>query len=539
MEHKRFDNLWQYVEHWAEIDPDLASIRFENRSYTWGEFNRLTDNFAASLLELGVKKGDIIATMLPSSPEYMFSLIAADKIGAIVCALDVKYRTADLKKFISHLKPRVLISLSQQEDYNIVETLLNVEKELNTAGSIQYLTVGDSKIGLPFSKQLEKNPFNTANLEKAKMDQDREDSMLIVFTGGTTGVPKAALLSKHNVEGMARIETDFLIRNIENHDPSTRLKTIVSLPPSHVGGTVEMMGTGIVGGMEMFVQDTWSPNRVMETVQEEKIQWIGGVPTMFAIMLVTPELEQYDLSSLKLAILSGEKTELELLQAIHDHICPNLIIGYGSTESGSEVTFTEPGEDFSRIADGFVGYPLPGLDIKIVGDDEMERPCGEKGEVLVKGDFTIRSYFNMPEEDKAGFTPSGYCKTGDLGYLTPEGGLFIKGRKKHIIRVGSYTVMPTEIEEVVSRDPSIGMCAAIGAPDKILGEVVWLVVSPVPGADVDSDALISLCEEQLAKFKVPKRIIVKNDLPLTRIGKVHRVELQNEILEQEKENMHE
>ncbi len=532
MKQQNLDFLWQYVDHWAWVDPHLPAIRFEDRTISWGEFQSRTDNLARSFLNLGVKKGDIIATMLPSSPEYIFALIAADKIGAIICALDVKYKTADLKKFIAHLNPKLLIALCQQGDYDIAETLQEVEKELNLDDKITYLMVGESKFGISFATLLQAEPANEMDLEHARNNQSEDDGMLIVFTGGTTGVPKAALLTRINVVGMAEAETEFLMRHIDVVKSGQRLKTIVSLPPSHVGGTVEMMGTGIVGGMEMIVQDTWSPHRVMETVQAEKIKWIGGVPTMYAIMLITPELKQYDLSSLKLAVMSGEKTETELLEAIRDNICPNLVIGYGSTEAGSEVTFTNPGEDFKSIADGFVGTPLPGANIRIVDENEKELPQGAVGEVLVSGDFAIKGYFKMPGEDKAGFTRDGSCKTGDLGYMTPKGGLYIKGRKKHVIRVGSYTVMPTEIEEVVTRDPSVGMSAAIGVPDRILGEVVWLIVSSVPGATLDTEALTRLCEDQLASFKVPRRIIVQSDLPLTRIGKVHRVELQNEIINQ-------
>ncbi len=529
---KKFDFLWQYVDYWAEVDPTKTAIRFENLIYSWGDFRELTDNLAGYFLKSGVNKGDIIATMLPSSAAYLLSLVAADKIGAIICALDIKYKSADLKKFLSHLKPSVLIALSQQDNYNIGEAILAVEKDLGLEDGIHHLMVGESDFGVSFDSCLVADATRKDELLKVRQDQDRGDGMLVVFTGGTTGVPKAALLSKTNVTGMAYVETEFLGRFLKPDKNDNRIKTIVSLPPSHVGGTVELMGSGIVGGMEMIIHDTWSPTRVMETIQEEKVRWMGGVPTMYAIMLITPELDQYDLSSLELAVLSGEKTDIELLDLVQSKICPNLIIGYGSTEAGSEVTFTEPGDDFNLIADGYVGKPLPGVTIRIVNEDGKTLPAGESGEVQTFGDLTISHYFRMPEEDKAGFTEDGYCKTGDLGYLTSEGGLYIKGRIKHIIRVGSYTVMPSEVEEVLSQDASVGMVAVIGVPDKILGEVVWAVVNPVPGSEVDTKALMDVCNEQLAKFKVPKNIIVKNDLPLTRIGKVHRVELQNAVIKE-------
>ncbi|MCK5686570.1 acyl--CoA ligase, partial [bacterium] len=404
MEEKNLNFLWQHVEHWAFAGPNLPAIHFKNKLFTWKEFETLTNNLAKSFLSMEIKKGDIIATMLPTSPEYLFSLIAADKIGAVICALDVKYRSADLKKFISHLEPKLLIASIHQEDIDIANILQEVETNLNIAHEIQYRIVDESKTGLSFEDMLQHNSIPNGILKTAKSNQTKTDDMLIVFTGGTTGVPKAAMLSKINVSGMATAEVSHVKKIIKTSDKDSRLKSIASLPPSHVGGTVELMGMGIVGGMEMFINDVWSPTHTLKTIQEEKIEWMGAVPTMYAIMLTKPELKTYDLSSLKLAILSGEKLETELLEQIHNNICSNLLVGYGSTEAGSEVTFTEPGEDFENIAKGYVGKPLPGYQIKIVDENNNNLPAYKEGEVLVKGDFTIKKYFKMPQEDKEGFT---------------------------------------------------------------------------------------------------------------------------------------
>ncbi|RLA99137.1 MAG: hypothetical protein DRG37_05425, partial [Deltaproteobacteria bacterium] len=368
-------------------------------------------------------------------------------------------------------------------------------------------------------------------LVKAKRNQDRHDGALIIFTGGTTGIPKAALLSHENIALMSYIEFEYFQKWLEPYGIEGRIKTLAALPPSHVGGTVEFIGTGIVGGLEMILMESWSPVRVLETIQEEKISWIGGVPTMYAIILSMPDLDAYDLSCLKLAVLSGEKVSKELIDGIKQKIAPCIINGYGSTEAGSEVTFTEPDDDPDEIAKGYVGKPLPTVEIKIVDDNDTEVPPGEVGEVLVRGPLAIGSYYRQPEENDAGFTEDGWVRTGDLGYLTHDSRLYIQGRKKQIIRVGSYTVLPTEIEEVVIKDSDVAMAAAIGVPDKIYGEVVWLFVTPAPGKEVNEQHIIELCKRELAKFKVPKRVIVRNDIPVTRIGKADRKALRKEVLE--------
>ncbi len=531
MEKRRFDFLWQYVEHWSAVDPDYIALRAEDRAYSYGEFSVLTDNIATAFLNLGLKKGDMIASMLPASLEYTMLLVAADKIGAVVTALDVKYKTADLKRFISHIQPKVVLALAESEGFDIAGALTSVEADLSLDTPIQYFMIGQTDLGQPFETLYQGKPERNGELQNSKSNQKLSDGLLVIFTGGTTGVPKAALLSKQNVSAMATIEADILNKILVLQGIDERIKAIACLPPSHVGGTVEMICSSIVSGCEIIIHDSWSPQRVLETVQNEKIVWIGGVPTMYAIMLLLPDLVQYDLSSLKLAVLSGEKVELELLRLIKTKICPSVMIGYGSTEAGSEVTFTELSDSDEKIADGYVGKAIEGVDIRIMGENGEILPDGQLGEVQTSGSLTINNYYKMPAEDLAGLTTDGYCKTGDLGYLTPEGGLYIKGRIKHIIRVGSYTVMPSEVEEVAVQHPSVGMAAAIGVPDKIYGETVWLVVSPTPGSTVDEAQLITFCKKELAKYKVPQRVIVEAELPITRIGKVHRVEVQNRVVQ--------
>jgi acyl-CoA synthetase (AMP-forming)/AMP-acid ligase II len=243
------------------------------------------------------------------------------------------------------------------------------------------------------------------------------------------------------------------------------------------------------------------------------------------------ELDQYDLTSLELAICSGEKNPLELLEGIRHKIAPKVISGYGSTEAGAEVTITEAGDDLAKIADGYGGKPLPTVKIRIEDDDGNELPQGEVGEIMVTGPLAIRSYYNMPEEDEAGFTADGWVKTGDLGYLDEDGGLFILGRKKHVIRVGGYTVVPSEVEEIALQVPGVAVAVAVGAPHPIYFEQVVLVVTPDEGETIDEEKVIAACRAELADFKVPKKVVVRETVPITRIGKVDRKALETEIRE--------
>jgi acyl-CoA synthetase (AMP-forming)/AMP-acid ligase II len=316
------------------------------------------------------------------------------------------------------------------------------------------------------------------------------------------------------------------------------IKSLVNLPVSHVGGTQELICTSLIGCCEMFVQATWSPFDSLSAMQKSDIPWIGGVPTMFKIYLTLPNLDSYEPKKhLKFVVIAGEKVALELLEKVKSRICENVMVGYGATEAGAGVSFTDPGDDFTKLANGYVGKPLPGLDVIIIDEHGKTLSQGETGEVLISGPVTSKGYFKMPEEDKIGFTSDGYCKSGDLGYLDESGGLYITGRIKHIIRVGSYTVLPSEIEELVLTNPKIAFAAALGAPDDIYGEVVWLVICPQFGqkiTDKEKQDILEMCERNLAKFKVPKKIIVyeldPNNLPITRIGKIDRARLKKELI---------
>lgn len=529
MQIPRLDYLWQYVEHWAAVDPCFPALRFGGQTITSGELAQTVDQMAQALLHLGVTKGDRIVTILPSTPRYVSVFLAAGKIGAITVPLDVRYRAADYRRLIPHVEPKLIISVASADDNDIAETLRSLSAEFGP--DIQYYMVEAADFGTPLDTILAQKFELDDELQRAKASLHPDEGNLIIFTGGTTGVPKAALLSHRNIASIIYHEMGYIAGALAAQGVTSRIKTLACLPPSHVGGTVELIGTGLMGGWQMIMLDHWSPRPVLEVTQNENIPWIAGVPTMYAILLSLPDLDEYDLFAVKLAVLSGEKVNLELLQGIKARICDTLINGYGSTEAGAEVTFTDPTDDLAEIAEGYVGRPLPEQEIKIVDHDDEVLPPGREGEILVRGPMTIKGYYKMPEEDRAGFTPDGWCRTGDLGYLTEDGGLYIKGRKKHVIRVGSYTVLPTEVEEVAVQNPNVAMAAAIGAPHEIYGEVVWLVVVPQAGSNVtEEDEIIQGCRQELADFKVPKKVILAQDLPMTLLGKVDRVALLQEAL---------
>ncbi|MHA2272539.1 MAG: class I adenylate-forming enzyme family protein [Candidatus Hodarchaeales archaeon] len=535
-----FDSFWQYVEYWATIAPNFPAMKCEDQVVSSQQFEDITNRLATAFLNLGVQKGDRIVTVLPTRPEYMFILVAANKIGAITVPMDVRYRRSDFVNLIPHLEPRIVISITKDEKFNFAEAFQKLANEVADLKDLDYYFIGElwNEFGKPFDELLAGVLPDQSKLDGElairKKDQHPNDDMLIIWTGGTTGFPKAALLSNENVVAMCLLENEMIRNYIISQGVLDRSTLLSNLPPSHVGGTVEILGVGVVGGYKLVLHDRWSATKTLQSLQDDKVVFYLAAPTMWRILMGHPLLPDTDLSHFKFALISGEIVDIDFLKLMQEKICKTIVNGYGSTESGAEVTFTAPDDDYTKMVDGYVGKPLKGMEIRIIDGEGNHCPPSEKGEVIIKGVLVCKGYFRNEEENIKGFTADGYIKTGDLGYLDNEGGLWLSGRLKEIIRVGTYTVLPQEIEDVVYEHFDLELAAAVGVPDKILGEVVWLAITPKEGVIVDDGEVLEVCQRELANYKVPKRI-VRYDFdpanpPLTRIGKKDRKRLKAEIL---------
>ena len=525
----KYDFLFQYVDYWASIDPDFPTLKFKWTTLTAKEFKEKIDQVAKAFLRLGIKKGDTVVTILPMIIEYPLVYIAANSVGAICVPMDVRFRPADYRRFIPHVKPKVMILIGKARGYDIAKTMKELSSEFDP--NIKYYMVGRDEFGSPLDELFTTKYNLDKELKKRRSSLNPDEGALIVFTGGTTGVPKAAMLTHKNIARAAYWESSYLMERGESLGMKPRFKLLQNFPPSHVGGSIEIMATAIAGGNEMLMQEQWNPYGVLRAIQKSMIPLIGGVPTMYSIILSLPDLGDFDLSCIKLAVVSGEKLSLELLQGMREKICPNILNAYGSTEFGPEVTFTEIGDPPEELANGYIGKLLPEQEMKILDEDDNEVQPGEIGEMCFRGTLTCPSYYNMPDENAATFLEGGWCKSGDLEYITVDGRIYIKGRKKFIIRVGSYTVMPSEVEDVAVKHPKVAMAAAVGMPDKIYNEVVWLAVVPREGQSIDEQEIIDYCKNELADFKVPRKVIVRKDLPLTRLAKTDRPTLRKQLIE--------
>ncbi len=509
-----FEYLWQYLDYWADKDENYPAIKYGENEITYGEFKRNADALAGALVEMGVKNGDRVATVLPMRPEYAYTLLACSKSGCITVPMDVRYRKAELSRFLGHAEPEVVVAIDSFADNDIKSTLNEIKGDMGNP-ELVFLNSEPNFSELLKHERIEK-----------PLSKSPDEDMLIIFTGGTTGVPKATLLSHRNVISMCIGEFSSILAYLGKFE---RYPTLVHLPPSHVGGTTELLSVGLLNGSKMVFIDHWRPDAVLQAIQDERIPYFGAVPTMFAMILSMKGLENYDLSSLKLLVTAGERLNPELIKRMQK-LCEKIAVGYGSTETTGFATFSKPDDDVMKFAEGYVGVPFEGVEIKIVDDSGKELGDGEVGEILVKGPMVSKGYFRQPEETEKGFT-DGFWVSGDLGYMKGDE-LYIAGRKKEIIRVGSYTVLPMEVEEVIMKNPRVATAAVIGMPHEIYGEVVWAVIVPKPGEEVSEEEIVEACRAELADFKVPRKVIVRESIPMTRLGKADRIRLKEEIMKE-------
>lgn len=517
-----------YLRHWTSRCPEWEAVLHGRTVLTFADLERAVDRVAGWLLSAGLARGQRIATILDCGPYYVIALLAALRIGAVIVPLDTRYRSADIRRFLSQCDPSLVIAQTKGNKHDIAALLQPVVAEFPDA---RFVMTDDTR----FSQPSFRTWMTTSSEFPVPLENNVSDAAdaLIVFTGGTTGVPKGAVLTQRNIVSYCESAVEKLFGQIPVDERSGRRKILANLPPSHVGGTVELILTSIVGGYEMHLMASWSPVGVIEAMKRQDIRYFAGVPTMYSIIFSLPELDPEDFSRVDLAIISGEKVGREILDKTARLMTPNIVVGYGSTEAGPEVAITSIGDDHDKIAAGFVGTAIgPDVGFRVVDDSGRDLPAGAEGELLVRSDMTIDSYFRMPAEDAQSFDDEGFFKTGDIARVESTGELYIVGRKKQIIRVGSYTVVPSEIEDVVYENFDVHLAVAVGLPDEILGETVGLYV--VPRTPISERDVQAACERELAGFKTPKAIIIETDTttPTTRIGKIDRESLRRKIAEQ-------
>ncbi len=514
----------------ANVEGDKAATWFFGTEITYWDLHITVIRMANTLIELGVKKGDRVGIHLPNSPQFVIAYWALLTVGAIIVNLNPLYTKDELRFCVDNTTMTGLITFDM-----VLPIIKAVCQEVNIPLVI-VTRITDFVAGAPlstpaelgleegwhhFSELLEKSN----NAIPPHIPIVPADPAIIQFTGGTTGVPKGAVLTHRNVVA-GSYAVDMWGTSVIGRLPTSRKRVLCTLPYFHVYGEVVAMCASVQNGSTQVLLPRFDVEEVMNTIAAfPEYSFWPCVPTMLAAVLNHPRVEELDLAKRFALINSGAAPcPLPLIQRAKDL---NIFLseGWGMSETTS-LGITQPIQGVKKALS--IGIPYPDTDVKIV-DLETGEPVkqGETGEILIKSPLVMKEYWNNPEET-ASQLKDGWLKTGDLAYADEDGYIFLVDRSKDLIIAGGYNIYPREIDEVLFKHPQVKDAITVGMPDEYRGETVKAFVQRVEGATVTEEELIAYCRERLAAYKVPRSIEFRSELPRSTIGKAFRRKLRDE-----------
>ncbi len=528
--------LSQALDARAEVDPDRVFLFDGGDRVTFGDATAHSRALAAALANLGVEAGDRVALVLPGCAEFVHSLFALSRLGAVAVPLDPRLTAPELRYLLRHSEAVVAVTV---ERYGGVDFLELFEGFLPQLPELQYVvTVGEEDLWYDDRiYQFEDILSSGQGRPVPEREVDPAQSLAaLLYTSGTTGKPKAVELTHASLLATAAAAVRAV--GIEREDRVigvTALFHVFALGPGILGS--------VVVGSALILQPEFEPEGALDLVEALGATVHYGVPMVFASELRAQRARPRDLSSLRLGVVAGAPMLDELRDRVEAELCPGLLTAYSLTETASVLALTRSG-DAEEKRRQTVGRPLPGVRIRVVerlgeegaptsGEPLVDLPAESIGEIVVAGPGVMRGYYRQPRESARVLRDDGFLLTGDLGMVDDDGFVHLVGRSRDVILRAGSNVHPGEIEDRLHQHPAVEVAAVVGIRDELLGEAICAAVVAVEGAIVTGDELRSWCGETLADHKVPDLVRFLEALPMTGTGKIRRVEL-NRLLEAER-----
>ncbi len=520
----KLDQTWHYVEKWAAETPAAEALVFDDERLSWQAFKTEMDNVALAFLEIGVQSGDRVAFLAAARNEFLTTYMAANKIGAIWLGLNPKFTLDELRYQIGDCKPTVLITLSSFMGRDLSTDIDKLVQEFSFIKKI--LVIGGLLPGAEdFADFVHQSRGSLAGeLARRAGMATSGDSALLMYTSGSTGRPKGVLHTHRSIIANIRVE----MQEFHLHNGS---RALLHFPINHVAADVEIGFATVMAGGCSVMMDSFHPLESLQMIAQEQITLLGQVPVMFLLQMQQPQFKETNFSSVEQFVWAGAaapKVMVDALRGICAQTGATLVTGYGSTEVCGFVTYTEAGIDEHRLvySAGKVAAPF---ELKIVDSARRELPDGDIGEIAVRGAFMFKTYLNKPAETAAVLDDEGWYYTGDMAHKDERGYIFISGRKSEMFKSGGENVFPREVEEVLESHQGVLFAAVIGVPDDLYQEVGWAYIMRQPGTLVSAEELRELCRRYLVNYKIPKKFLLRPELPLLATGKVNKAALKQEI----------
>ena len=500
-------NLATLIDQAAKRHPEQIYVRLGDVALTYAQVNGAAQRVAAYLQSIGVKPGDRVGVMLPNVPHFPMAYYGALLAGAVVVPMNVLLKGREVEYFLQDSGAKVLIAW---------------------AGFGADAKIGADAAGIPLLVAgPDATPEGATKLEEAigtvepltePVQRIATDTAVILYTSGTTGKPKGALLTHSNLMWNAEISSQ--LHNLGTHDT-----LLGALPLFHSFGQTCVLNAAARKGATIELIPRFDPEVALKLIETRKVTKFFGVPTMFVALLNHPNLESTDVSSLDLCVSGGSACAVETLKEAEAKLA-RVLEGYGLSETSPVACFNHP-ENESKP--GSIGTPLYGIEMAVIGDDGQHLPVGEIGEIVIRGHGVMAGYHERPEATAESIDALGWFKTGDMARMDEDGYFFIVDRKKDLVIRGGYNVYPREIEEVLYEHPAILEAAVVGVPHEELGEEIAAAVAAKPGQTLDPAEVQAFVKERVAAYKYPRHVVIVDELPKGPTGKILKREIDKSI----------
>lgn len=496
--------LTALLDHAIERFPHRTGLTSLDTAWSIERLGTESHDMARMFRDAGVSNGERVAILLPNMPEYVAALFGTWYAGGTVVQVNPAYVAPEIARILEHSTPVVLVTTAEQLA-KLDEANISIDAAVCLVGSNS-----EPEIHRP-------TPDPGKGLRRHATDQCREIAVL-QYTGGTTGLPKAVMLTHENL--LCNIEQRLRVTFKAIAVPK-EAKVINTLPMCHVYGLTCVTLTSIVTGMNQLIVPRFNARTVLELIRKEEPFAFYGVPTMYAAFLREPDLEQFGLNKVGVFNAAGAPMSPAHLEQFEARTGSIVFSGYGISEA-SPTTHTYPG--YLPRRDGSSGIPVPYTDVRVVQEKNdllIDVKTGEVGELAIRGPQVMKGYWNEPELTRKTLR-AGWLMTGDLVKTDEDGFLYVVGREKDVIVASGYNVYPAEVERVICVLNGIAEVCVIGIQHDYRGETVKAYIVPTPGAALDIDAIIAHCRKELAPFKVPTAVEIVDSLPRTAVGKIDK-----------------
>jgi long-chain acyl-CoA synthetase len=522
--------LYQILQIASGAYREKPAVAFMGAIIDFGEVKRQVDRLATALQKLGVVKGDRVGIMLPNCPQYLISFFAVVRLGAIVVNVNPIYTPREVEMVAKDSGMRAIIALDLLA-LNIFGVRANTAIEhVIVTSLLDYSATPDKAPPAPEGALSFKSLIDgVAEVDLPRVEIDpAEDVAVLQYTGGTTGVPKGAMLTHRNLYANT-------LQSWAWAGPLTRQgdeRYLMVIPYFHIYGQTVGLLLGAWNGAMQIPIPKFDPNLLIEAIKQYKPTFFPGAPTLYISMLNHPEIKTCGLENVRRFNSGSAPLPIEVIERFEKISGAMLYEGYGLTEA-SPTTHSTP--TLAKRKVGSIGLPFPSTECKIVDLETGERlvPVGEAGELCVRGPQVMKGYWNRPEETAIALR-DGWLYTGDVARMDEDGFFYIVQRKKDMIIVSGFNVYPNEVEDVLFTHPAVLEAAVIGVPDPYRGEAVKAFITLRPGATATADEVIEFCRANLAKYKIPSLIEFMPSLPKSAVGKVLRRELREMESEKQK-----